>query len=221
MSKGSLNALVLGASGLVGKYTVELLLQNDHYGKVYAVSRKGIDINHPKLIQIIADFGNIQQHIENLKIDHLFSCLGSTRRKTPDIKDYYQVDYDYPLLVAGLLHKNGCKTICIVSALGANAKSRNFYLKLKGETEREIKKIGFENTHIFQPSLIRGNRKETRPAEKIAAVLFTITDPLLIGKLKKYQSIQGKIIASAMINVALGNNSGTNEYQTDSIKNLA
>lgn len=221
MSKKKLNALVLGANGLVGLHTVELLLQNEQFQHIYAVSRRGIEIEHPKLIQIKAGVETIAEHIQSLKINCMFSCLGSTRKKTPDLKDYYRVDYVYPLLVADILHQNGCKAVCLVSALGANAQSRNFYMKLKGETEQDIEKIGFDTLHIFQPSLIKGKRNESRLAEGIALGLFTVIDPLLIGGLKKYRSIQAKDIASAMVNVSTEEQKGTCRYPTDRIKELA
>lgn len=220
MSKKNLNALVLGANGLVGLHTVELLLQNEQFQHVYTVSRRGIEIEHPKLIQIKADVETIAEQIQSLKIDCFFSCLGSTRKKTPNLKDYYRVDYVYPMLVADILHQNGCDKACLVSALGANAKSRNFYMRMKGETEQDFEKIGFSSLHIFQPSLIKGKRKESRLAEGIASGIFTIVDPLLLGRLKKYRSIQAKDIASAMVNVSLGEQTGTRRYPTDDIKEL-
>lgn len=221
MSKKNQNALVLGANGLVGLHTVELLLQNEQIQQVYAVSRRGIDIEHPKLIQIKADVDTIAELIQSLNVDCLFSCLGSTRKKTPDIKDYYRVDYVYPLLVADVLHQNGCEIACLVSALGANPESRNFYMRLKGETERDMEKINFTSLHIFRPSLIKGKRNESRFAEDIASGLFKIIDPLLLGNLKKYRSIQAKDIASAMIHVSLGKQKGVQHYPTDHIKELA
>lgn len=221
MSKNNLNALVLGANGLVGLHTIELLLQSEQFQHVYAVSRRGIDIEHPKLIQIKADVDTIAEKIQSLKIDCLFSCLGSTRKKTPNLKDYYRVDYVYPLLVADILKQNGCETVCLVSALGANAESRNFYMTLKGEAEQDMEKIGFATLHILQPSLIKGKRNESRLAEGLASGLFTIIDPLLIGGWKKYRSIQAKDIASAMVNMVLGEQEGIHRYSTDRIKELA
>lgn len=221
MSEKKYTALVLGASGLVGFHTVEKLLENDDYETVYAVSRGGIDVTHPKLKQILADFESIDIQIDKLKIDHFFSVLGSTRKKTPNLDDYYQVDYHYPLKVAHILKENGCDQVCLVSAIGANPNGNNFYIRMKGEVERDMIKVGIPGTHILRPSLIKGNRSESRLGESIAAGLFKIIDPLLIGNLKKYRSIEAKTIASAMVNIASLEWNDVHVYPTDLIKEFA
>lgn len=221
MSKRKYTALVLGASGLVGYHTVKHLLENEQYDTVYAVSRKGLDLDHPKLKQIQAEYENIDNQIVDLKINHFFSALGSTKAKTPDPEDYYKVDYHYPLKVAKILKSNGCEQALLVSALGADASSRIFYSKLKGEVERDLIKIGFSGTHILRPSLIKGDRGERRIGEDIAVGLFKVADLFLVGPLKKYSSIKGEKIGSAMVNIADQNWEGVYIYTTDLIKRFA
>lgn len=214
-------AMVLGASGLIGSETVNLLLNNNKYKTVYAISRKGIAIDHPKLIQILADSDSIANKIADLQIDHFFSCIGTTANKTPDKKEYYAIDLEYPKRVANILHHNGCEIMCLVSSIGANSSSNNFYLKLKGDTEEAIQAIGFKSLHIFRPSLLLGERKEFRLLESISQIIYPIFNWILVGKLKDYRSIHAKDIASAMINVSLTAQNGTHIYQTQIIKELA
>lgn len=221
MSGKKYKALVLGSSGLIGMETVYLLLKNDKYETVYTISRKKLDIESPKLIQIIADFDSIDQYIKDLKVDHFYSCIGSTKAKTPEKAKYYEIDLEYPYKVANTLFANGCNTLCLVSSIGADSTSKNFYLKLKGDAEETLRSIGYESFHVFRPSLLLGDRKEFRLMEKIAQIIYPIFNVLLIGKLKDYQSIQAKDIASAMINVSLASKTGEYIYQTQQIKELA
>lgn len=214
-------ALVLGSSGLIGMETINLLLNNDKYEVVYAISRYELPIKNNKLIQIIADYNTIETNIKDLKIHHFFCCIGSTRAKTPDKNKYYEIDVEYPKKVASILIKNGSTTLCLVSSMGANPTSNNFYLKLKGDVEESLRAIGFKSFHIFRPSLLLGNRKEFRLTEKIAKFIYPIFNLLLVGKMKDYRSIQAKDIASAMINVSITSNLGDYIYQTQLIKELA
>lgn len=214
-------ALVLGSSGLIGIETIDLLLNNDKYETVYAISRSILPIKHNKLIQIIADYNSIESHIKDLQIDHIYSCIGTTKAKTPDKKKYYEIDLSYPKKVASLLFANGSTTLCLVSSIGANATSNNFYLKLKGDVEDSLRQIGFSSFHIFRPSLLLGNRKEFRLMERIAQFIYPIFNVLLIGKMKDYKSIHARDIASAMINASIASNPGEHIYQTQLIKELA
>ncbi|MHC8948732.1 NAD-dependent epimerase/dehydratase family protein [Sphingobacterium hungaricum] len=213
-------ALVLGASGMIGLQVVQQLLDNPTYHKVYAVSRKKIALEHPKLEQLLADFDSIDALIENLQVDHLYSCLGSTQKKTPDKADYYQIDHDYPVKVASILKDNGCQVIALVSSMGADEHSKNFYLRMKGETERDLIKVGIPSTLLFRPSLLIGERNENRLAEDIFSFLFKGINLLLWGPLKNYKSIQGKDVASAMIHASLKNPQGVHIYKTSTIKEL-
>jgi uncharacterized protein YbjT (DUF2867 family) len=109
----------------------------------------------------------------------------------------------------------------LVSAIGANSNSSNFYTKTKGETEEAIKETGLKSIHIYQPSLLTGDRKEHRLIEKIAAVLMKVIDPLLLGGLKKYRSIPAETVAVAMYKQSLNKEEGVFVYPSDKIKLLA
>jgi uncharacterized protein YbjT (DUF2867 family) len=216
-----MEAILLGASGLIGSELLKLLLADSNYSKVTTIVRKELPLNNEKLKQIIADFSTIEAKKELLKGDVIFSCLGSTKKKTPNLKEYYEIDHDYPLLVGKLIENQDIKSYHIVSSLGANSSSSNFYLKMKGETEEDIEKLGFKSTHIYQPSLLTGDRKEKRSLENAGEFIMKIINPLLLGSLKKYRSIQGKTVASAMHKQSLLNSKGIFRYPSDKIKELA
>jgi uncharacterized protein YbjT (DUF2867 family) len=216
-----MEAILLGASGLIGGELLKLLLADPNYSKVKIIVRKKLPVTNEKLEQIIADFSTIEAHKKKLKADVVFSCLGSTKKKTPNLKEYYQIDHDYPVLVGKLAKDQGVKSFHIVSSLGANSSSSGFYLRMKGETEDDIEKIGFKSYHIYRPSLLTGDRKEKRIVDNIGEVIMKIIDPLLLGSFKKYRSISGKTVASAMHKQSLINSTGKFVYPSDKIKELA
>lgn len=221
MSTTKSHALVLGASGLVGLHTTKMLLQQNTYDVIYAVSRRGIPLEHERLVQIHADFDSIDLHINNLPIHHIFSCLGSTQKKTPNKKDYVKIDHDYPLKVAKIGQSNGAKKFSFVSALGADSNSATFYMRMKGETEQDIQELNYNELHIMRPALITGDRKERRLAENFATMIFKLINPLLVGKLKKYRSVEGQTIAQALVKTSGINHPGVHIYNTEQIKQLS
>lgn len=195
-------AILYGASGLVGSYILYNLLNNANYQQVIIVVRKDLNIQHPKLKTLIGDFNTLPEVVKDIQIDEVFIALGTTQKKTPDKKLYYQIDHDYPILATKLAKENGAKAVFLVSALGANAKSSIFYSKMKGETEQDIISLNLDHTYIFRPSMILGNRKENRPAEKVFIGIFKFINPIFVGGLSKYKGIEATEIAKAMVNSA-------------------
>jgi uncharacterized protein YbjT (DUF2867 family) len=215
-------ALLFGASGLVGSYLLQELLNNDAYGQVTIVVRRTLNIQHQKLITIAGDYATLPGLKEELVADEIFIALGTTKKKTPDKKEYYQIDHDYPVLAASLAKENGATAVFIVSAIGADAGSRIFYTRTKGEMERDIIALNYNHTHIFRPSLIKGERKENRPLEKVFMKIWPAVDLLLAGeRLKKYKGIQAHDIAKAMIAAAQQPSAKLNIYYWQQMKALA
>lgn len=214
-------AIIAGASGLIGSNLLTMLLQHPEYDEVLVLTRRQLPIQHKKLIQTVIDFSRLDNYSNLINGHALFCALGTTQKQTPDRNQYRQIDHDYPVKLAQLAAKNGVNQYHLVSAIGANPYSSNFYLKTKGEAEAGIKAAGVESIHIYQPSFLEGNRDKPRLGEKIASAVFTILNPFLIGGLKKYKSIAAEIVARAMLNQSLTNSKGVFVYTTDKIKQLA
>jgi uncharacterized protein YbjT (DUF2867 family) len=200
-------ALLFGASGFVGSYLLQELLKAPEYDQVTIVVRKPLPAEvpaaqTPKLKTLIGDLQSLPSLKNQLVADDVFIALGTTRKHTPDTKEYYKVDHDYPVLAAKLAKENGATAVFIVSAVGANENSNLFYVKTKGETERDIKALGFARTHIFQPSMIVGERKEERPLEKTLIKFWGLLDPFFVSGLDRYRGIDAKVIAQAMLRAA-------------------
>ena len=213
-------AIIAGASGLIGSLLLEIVLENKEYDEVLILVRKKLLLQHIKLKQLVVNFDRLAEHADLLTGDVVFCCLGSTRKKTPDLTVYRKIDHDYPLQLAEIALENKIGQYHLVSALGANPAASNFYLKMKGETEADIKKVGLHSLHIYQPSFLTGDRKEKRAGERFLLSLSKIIDPLLIGGLKKYRSIPAATVARAMYNESLINQAGIFIHPSDKIKQL-
>jgi uncharacterized protein YbjT (DUF2867 family) len=196
------SAILFGASGLVGSSLLTQLLENPAYDKVMTVVRKPLPVQHPKLKMLIGGYSSLPDVKPQLRADEIFIALGTTKKKTPDQKEYYQIDHDYPVLAASIAKDNGSRAVLLVSAIDANANSKIFYVRTKGQVEADIIALGFEQTYIFRPSMLVGDRKESRPAERFFIGLFSILNPLLAGSWKRYHSIHVNDLAAAMINAA-------------------
>ena len=196
-------AIIFGSSGFVGSHLLIELLNSPDYGQVIVVVRKSQAITHPKLRTVVGDYNSLAGMKSEVAADEIFIALGTTRKNSPNEAEYYQVDHDYPVLAAKIAKEKGAKSVFLVSAVGANPESKFFYVRTKGETERDVIALNFEHTHIFRPSMILGKRKEKRSLLEAALMSFwSALDPLLTWKADKYKGITGQDIAKAMMKSA-------------------
>jgi len=192
-------ALLAGATGLIGGQLLELMLNDSRYTQVIAISRRPLQNSHSKLQNIVADFDSLEQHQNELVADDVFCCLGTTMRDAKTREAFWQVDFDYPALLAKLSRENGAKQYLLVSALGANKSSLFFYNQVKGWTEEAIASVGFESYHIFRPSLLVGPRTKHRRGERVARWFYGLFGFLIP---KKYKAIESIRVARAMLTLA-------------------
>ncbi|MGF9712118.1 NAD(P)H-binding protein [Paenibacillus naphthalenovorans] len=216
-------AIVAGATGLVGRELVRLLLSDLEYDKVIALVRRPIELNHEKLIQRMTDWeeGPLEQAIkDDLNGSHVFCALGTTIRKAKTKEQFRKVDFDYPVRLGRLAKKYGASSFLIVSAMGASKDSLFFYSQVKGEVEESLKDLDLPSLHIFRPSLLLGQRDEFRFGEKMAEILGGLFSFLMIGGLRQYKPITGTAVAQGMIQAAKKGSKGTRIYRSDQIKIL-
>lgn len=196
----SKKALVVGATGLVGNQLLDLLLADKNYEEVKVLVRKPLGRKNPRLVEIIYDFDKPTKEV--VTADDIFCCLGTTMKKAGSKEAFFTVDYEYPMQIARLSLKNGAKQFLIVTAMGADPESTFFYNRVKGEVEEDLRSLGFETVHFLRPSLLLGNRKDKRLGETIGEAVMRFFDPVLIGPLKKYRSIESSKVAKAMLVLA-------------------
>ncbi|MBQ4818979.1 NAD-dependent epimerase/dehydratase family protein [Aquimarina sp. MMG016] len=192
-------AIILGATGLTGGILLQKLMDDDRYEKIKLFSRSSVNISHPKIEEHLVDLLQLRNYAQDFIADEVFCCIGTTNAKTPDKELYHNIDYGIPVSAAQLCKTNKISTLIVISALGADPKSRVFYNRTKGEMEEAVLEFDIPKTHILQPSLIGGQRYEKRPGEYFFKQLMKVFNPLLIGSFKKYRTINPETIVSAMV----------------------
>ncbi len=197
-------ALIFGSSGLVGGQLLNKLIQNNNYNKIKVFVRSDPQIKDVKLEIIKTDFNNLENHRDDIKGDHCFYCIGTTKQNSPDKNEYRRVELDVPKQVAQIAKLNFVNSFIFVSSGYADPNSSGDYLKFKGLVEEELKKLNFSKLGIIRPSFLIGNRKEKRVGEKIGIFLFKILSPLFLGPLKKMKPIHSEKVAKAMIKISSG-----------------
>ncbi|MBK5721732.1 oxidoreductase [Dysgonomonas sp. Marseille-P4677] len=214
-------AVIIGSSGLTGSQLLKTLLSSNVYHKVISFVRRSSKISHPKLVQYVVDFDNPQSYENLIEGNDMFCCLGTTIKKAGTEEAFEKVDLHYPIQFAKAAANKGIKQFSIISTLGANPKSGNFYLRTKGKCEDELRKLPFQSISIFRPSLLLGNRKEFRLGEKLAEYAMRILSVFLVGSLRKYRSISIKKVAYAMFQIAQQNTVGYHVYESDEISDMS
>jgi uncharacterized protein YbjT (DUF2867 family) len=215
------SALLLGATGLVGRNCLDLLLSDPAYGRVLVIARKAAVREDPKLRWFTTDLSELRQCGRLLGVDDVFCCLGSTIRAAGSREAFRNVDFGYVVDAAQAAAENGARQLLLISALGANPKSRVFYSRVKGEAEEAIRELPFRGTQIFRPSLLLGEREQFRLGERIAALALPPLSFLLVGPARKYRPVKASAVAAAMLRVAVAEPSGVNVFESDRIAVLA
>jgi uncharacterized protein YbjT (DUF2867 family) len=211
-------AAIIGASGMVGSNLLSLLINNDEYKGINLLLRRELDFKNEKVKSFIVDFTNeADLKIALSNCDVLFCAIGTTQKKVGGDKSLYKmIDYDIPLRAAQICKVTGCEEMVLVSAIGANSSSKNFYLSLKGSIEDSITKVGLKKFHVMRPSLLIGKRKEFRLGEKISMFLI---NPLNFLLPSKYKGIKAEDVAKSMIAVTNNSTIGKHIYEYNDMMN--
>ncbi|WP_394836938.1 oxidoreductase [Pendulispora rubella] len=195
----SRTALIVGATGLVGSHCLELLRSETHYRRVVVLTRRTLGVADGKLGEELVDFDRLDEHPDTFRCDDVYCCLGTTRKVAGSNEAFRKVDHDYVVDVARLAKAGGARRFALVSSVGADVRSRNFYLRVKGETERDVEALGFQVLQIFRPSFLVGERHVRRPGEAVAGVVSRGVAGALVGPLRKYRPIEASTVAAAMV----------------------
>lgn len=214
---------ILGATGMIGQHLLGLALNDPYFERVRILVRKPYTQQHPKLEVKLVDFKDAESFKLALEeVDIILSAVGTTQKNVRgDQKLYREIDFDIPVNAARFGKDAGLKKMAVVSSVGADSHSRNFYLKLKGETENGLIAMGLPALHLMQPSQLVGKRKEFRLAERIITPVMKVISLLFVGSAKKFRAIQGLDVAKAMIAVVKKEKSGTFRYTYEGIMELA
>jgi len=213
-----MEANVIGATGLVGSYLVNILLENDKFEKVRIFVRRNSGLSHPKLKEQVVNFSDENTWEEFLKGDVLFSALGTTLKQAGSKHKEYEVDFTYNLNFAKKAKENGISNYVLVSSVGADAKSRIFYTRMKGELDETISNLDFKNLAILRPASLTGDRKQRRTMEELSVPVVRFVTKFIF---KKYRPIHGETVAEAMIHAVMKPNYSKTIWEADEVFDLA
>lgn len=193
-------AIVIGATGLIGQALVDQLAAADFIGRVVTLTRRPAGHPSGKVHNQVVRFEHLEAHAEVFSGDMLFSCLGTTRKQAGSIAAQRVIDVDYQFKAAQLAAGQGVPHYLLVSSSGANARSRNAYLQMKGELEQRVQDLGFDRISIFQPSLLLGRRAAPRPGELLWSAILP---PLcVLPGLRRFRPIRAIEVAAKMVRVS-------------------
>ena len=190
-------SIIAGSTGLIGGNVIKVL-SNKKQGAI-ALTRRAIPNLPPNITEMIIDFDAFEKNGSLPSCNNVFICLGTTIKTAGSKENFRKVDIDYCLSIARKAKESGAETLSLISSIGANSSSKNFYLRTKGELEESIQSLGFSTVNIFRPSFLVGERSEKRLAEKIAINLAKIMDLFLIGTASKYRSVKAESLAKTMV----------------------
>lgn len=212
-------ATLIGATGLIGGHILDLLLKDPYYERIKILSRRPLDLRAPKLEVIVLNFTDQEAFKTALQgSDVVFCAIGTTQKKVKGDKDAYRkIDFDIPVHAARFCKELGVAHFLLVSAVGADSSSNNFYLKLKGEVEDQVEALALPSASTFRPSMLLGHREEYRLGEKIGQAVMK---PLSFLIPSKYKAIEAMDVAKAMVIISKQKTTGFQAYHYSEMKSL-
>lgn len=206
------SVLVIGATGLVGAECVARLLQDPSCSRLVVIARseQPVMLHNPKLEWHVIDFDTLSLHSTLFQVNQIICALGTTRSKTPSRDIYRKIDYEYPLTAARLGLEHGATHYLIVTALSANPSSRIHYNRLKGEVERDLRKLGYRSVTIVKPSFLVGDRSEPRLAEHAVWKLGFLMP-------RRYKPVRAGTVARALVDASRADREGVHIIENDDV----
>ena len=207
-------AVIIGATGVVGRVILNEILSGEYYDRIYILGRSSISKlpDEERLTKIIIDFENIDFDMDILENADVFASLGTTLKIAGSKENQRKIDLDYTVNFAKLC-EGKIRSFNVVSAMGANSKSKSFYTSLKGELEDKLKEMNIGVLRIFRPSLLISKREDKRILEEVFFKISPILKVLLKGKLKKYSPIEASLLGKEIVRFATENKGeGTYTY---------
>jgi uncharacterized protein YbjT (DUF2867 family) len=213
--------MLAGASGMVGKNALDFLLDAPDIARVFAITRRPLGREHPRLANRIVQFDNLEAQLKGLTCHVAVCCLGTTIRQAGSQAAFRKVDLDYVLAFARTARAAQAQRFIVVSSAGANAEAKNFYLRTKGEMESALATVGFVSLDILQPGLLLGLRSQMRPLELGAMAVMPLVNLFLHGEREAFRGIAAKTVAAAILGAARSGRKGVQRYTHAGIEALS
>jgi uncharacterized protein YbjT (DUF2867 family) len=214
--------VIAGATGLVGSEVLDLLLADPMVERVVSMGRRRTGREHDALTEVLVELEGIRDASIEPPVDAVLCCLGTTMRAAGSRDAFRAVDLDAPVALARLALAIGAPRFAMISSIGADPGARSFYLRAKGEAEQAVAALGIPKVVILRPSLLLGERSESRPAERLAGVALRILSPILVGPLRRWRPVHARSVARAMIELLVsGDTTGVLIVESDTIARTA
>ena len=213
--------LLAGATGFTGRLVLDKLLDAPDVARVFAVTRRPLGREHPRLANRIVQFDRIESQLKGLVCNAALCCLGTTIRAAGAQEAFRGVDVDAVLAFARTARAAQVSRFVVLSSVGASPASKNFYLRTKGDMEAALEQLRFASLDILQPGLLMGWRQEMRPLELAARVAMPLLNPFLRGPREAYRGISARTVADAMIGLLRSSRRGVQRYTYAGIQSLA
>jgi uncharacterized protein YbjT (DUF2867 family) len=215
------NALIAGATGLVGNELVSILVKSEFYNSLHVLSRRPYSVEHRKIASHTVDFSDLKNFDPGATIHDVYICLGTTIKKAGNKENFLKVDSYYVLETARWAKQNNVERLAFISSMGANTRSKTFYLATKGKVENDLAKLKIPHLVILRPSLLLGNRNEFRLGESIGKIIFTLLNPFLLGRLKRFRAVSARLVSYAMFHYTTQSETPVLFYENEQILDLA
>jgi len=205
-------SIIAGSTGLIGRNVVEILCNKQE--SVIALTRRTVSDLPINANQLVIDFDSFVKNGSLPSCNHAFICLGTTIKKAGSQENFRKVDFGYCLSIAKKAKESGAETLSLISSIGADSTSKNFYLRTKGELEEAIQELQFPVVNIFRPSFLVGQRSEKRLSEVVVLKFAKIMDFFLVGSASKYRSVKAELLAKTMVS-RINSKPGVNYFYFD------
>ena len=205
-------SIIAGSTGLIGRNVLEALCNKQE--SVIALTRRPISDLPTNANQLVIDFDSFEENGSLPPCNNVFICLGTTIKKAGSQENFRKVDVGYCLSIAKKAKKSGAESLSLVSSIGADSTSKNFYLKTKGELEEAIQELQFSVLNIYRPSFLVGQRSEKRLSEIVLLKFAKVMDFFLVGSASKYRSVKAELLAKTMVS-RIDSKSGVNYFYFD------
>ncbi len=214
-------ALIVGATGAIGRKLTPLLSSSGDYAKIIILHRRATPF---------ASLAKVEEHVIDLEslsgvpisdpVQTVFCCIGTTQKKAGSTQAFQRVDRDIPIALAKWAAAQDAGAFVTISSLGADAHSKSVYMRTKGEMEQGVAQADVRSAYILRPSLLKGERDEFRLAERVGNRALAVIGPLMVGRLKKYRAVPTETVAKAMLACARQSEPGVHIVESDAIQDL-
>jgi len=215
-------AVIVGATGLVGRELLNVILAHDYYNRILIVGRRSPEIKDNRIEELILDFNKLADYKDKIHGNDYYCCVGTTMDQAKTKEGFFRIDFTFPMEFAKIAKEDPkFEKFNLVSSYGASPESSLFYNAVKGQLEEALKDLNLKTLHIYQPSLLLGARPHFRIWEELAKLASGVLSFFIIGSRLRFWAIKGSEVAEAMFYVSKGEETGVHVHKPLEMKKIS